>query len=88
MLRATRKPAGQQNTWYSGAASLLLEPANQLLWGAESVGIGNRRAHAREGCPRLQRPGGFFLSSPKTAAVCVICCDLRSDASSQLHAAR
>lgn len=38
--------------------------------------------------PGCRDPEALFLSSPKTAAVCVICCDLRSDASSRLHAAR
>lgn len=90
VLRATcytRKPAAvQQNTWYSGAEPLLLEPANQLLGGRVSPD-GNRSAHARKGRPRLQTRRLFFCLAPLNCSS-LTCCDLTRDASSRLHAAR
>lgn len=88
MLRAAHVNLPYSKTpWYSGAAPLLLEPAIQLLARGRVSPDGTRSAHAREGRPRLQRPGGFFFCLAPFNCSSLTCCDLKSDASSRLHAA-
>lgn len=47
-------------SWYSGAGTSLLDPANQLLGGRVSPGRESKHP-LHMVAPRLQRPGGFFV---------------------------